>query len=71
MNGFGICINLVRYFVYSQLLRVQSPEGTKRVEVSPSASIRDLYETIHDAFQLNDFGFGVYRERNFSNEVCE
>lgn len=53
-----------------QLLRVQSPEGTKRIEVNASDSLRELYESVHDAFGMSDFGFGVFKERNFSNEVC-
>ncbi|KAJ8965286.1 hypothetical protein NQ317_005969 [Molorchus minor] len=34
------------------LLRVQSPEGTKRLEIAPSVSTSQLYETVHDAFDL-------------------
>lgn len=54
----------------SQLLRVQSPEGTKRIEVLPTATVRELYESIHDAFQLDNFNFAVYGERNYKNELA-
>lgn len=53
-----------------QLLRVQSPEGTKRIEILPSATVRDLYEHIHNAFELNGYGFAVYRERNYTKELA-
>lgn len=52
-----------------QLLRVQSPEGTKRIEILPSASLRELYESIHDAFQLDGYNFSVYGERSYKNEL--
>ncbi|KAJ8948637.1 hypothetical protein NQ318_022704 [Aromia moschata] len=39
------------------LLRVQSPEGTKRIEISPSASTCQLFEAVHDAFDLKSFAF--------------
>lgn len=53
-----------------QLLRVQSPEGTKRIEILPSATVRDLYEQIQNAFQLDGYGFAVYRERNHTKELA-
>lgn len=57
-------------FYFAQLLRVQSPEGTKRVELVPTATIRELYEAIQDAFQLDEFNFAVYGERNYKNELA-
>lgn len=58
------------FYLQFQLLRVQSPEGTKRIEILPTSSIRDLYETIHDAFNLDGYGFTVFRERNFTKELA-
>lgn len=52
------------------MLRVQSPEGTKRIEVSASASTCQLFETIHDAFDLNSFAFALYKEKNKKNEIA-
>lgn len=63
---FTICFC---FFFSAQLLRVQSPEGTKRIELLPSATIRELYEAIHDAFELDSYNFGVYGERNYKNEL--
>lgn len=66
LNNCGLLI--VRSFFSLQVLRVQSPEGTKRIEILPSATMRDLYEQIHNAFQLD--GFAVYRERNYTKELA-
>nr|CAH7741553.1 unnamed protein product [Callosobruchus chinensis] len=52
------------------LLRVQSPEGTRRIEISPAASATRLYETVHDAFDLNSFTFSLYKEKNKKNEIA-
>ncbi|CAH1116427.1 unnamed protein product [Phaedon cochleariae] len=51
------------------MLRVQSPEGTKRVEVSLSSSTCQLFEAVHDTFKLNSFAFELYREKNKKNEI--
>lgn len=55
--------------ICKQILRVQSPEGTKRIEILPTATIRELYESIHDALQLDGYNFAVYGERNYKNEL--
>lgn len=57
------------WIFFAQLLRVQSPEGTKRIEILPSATVRQLYESIHDAFELDSYNFAVYGERNYKNEL--
>lgn len=51
------------------MLRVQSPDGTKRIEVSASSTTCQLYEMIHDTFNLNSFAFALYKERNKINEI--
>uniref|UniRef100_A0A6P7FF04 Nuclear protein localization protein 4 homolog n=1 Tax=Diabrotica virgifera virgifera TaxID=50390 RepID=A0A6P7FF04_DIAVI len=51
------------------LLRVQSPEGTKRVEISASSTTCQLFETVHDAFELNSFAFALYKEKNKKSEI--
>lgn len=48
---------------------MQSSEGTKRVEVSASSTTCQLYEIIHDTFNLNSFAFSIYKERNKTNEI--
>ncbi|XP_031788253.1 nuclear protein localization protein 4 homolog isoform X2 [Nasonia vitripennis] len=51
------------------LLRVQSAEGTKRVEVQPSDTVSQLFEKIYDVFELQSFGFGLYKQRNQKEEI--
>lgn len=52
-----------------QILRIQSPEGTKRVEVGSTDSTSQLFERVHDTFDLNSFAFALYKERNQRNEI--
>jgi len=51
------------------LLRVQSPEGTRRVEVTPSNTTRDLFEKIAQVFGLNGYSFSLYCGRDKSREI--
>ncbi|RZF33940.1 hypothetical protein LSTR_LSTR006322 [Laodelphax striatellus] len=51
------------------VLRVQSAEGTKRVEVQPSDTIVKLFEKVHDVFSLSGFAFSLFRERNSKDEL--
>lgn len=64
------CCYFFIQFYFTQLLRVQSSEGTKRVELPPTATIHELYESIHDAFELDGYNFAVYGERNYKNELA-
>ncbi|XP_063240534.1 LOW QUALITY PROTEIN: nuclear protein localization protein 4 homolog [Bacillus rossius redtenbacheri] len=50
-------------------VRVQSPEGTKRVDVEPSDSIFQLFEKVHETFGLNSYAFALYRERSQRGEL--
>ncbi|XP_049869499.1 nuclear protein localization protein 4 homolog [Pectinophora gossypiella] len=50
-------------------LRVQSSEGTARVEVSESEVTAQLYERVHDALQLASFAFALYRDRARKDEL--
>lgn len=52
------------------MLRVQSPEGTKRIEISTTASLQELYASVHDVFQLDGYNFTIYTERNYQNELA-
>ncbi|XP_077294735.1 nuclear protein localization 4 isoform X2 [Arctopsyche grandis] len=51
------------------VLRIQSPEGTKRVDVEPTASTFNLFEKVFEAFNLNSFGFALYKNRNQNEEI--
>lgn len=37
---------LDRNVVFSQMLRIQSPEGTRRIEISDSSPTAELYEKV-------------------------
>lgn len=50
-------------------MRVQSSEGTKRIEINASSTTCQLYEVIHDTFNLNSFAFVLYKERNKQSEI--
>jgi len=52
-----------------QLLRIQSPNGTKRVEISSSDSTLRLYEVVRDAFDFPGFLFAIYKERGRKQEM--
>ncbi|KAI9580713.1 hypothetical protein GQX74_013214 [Glossina fuscipes] len=49
------------------LVRIQSPEGIKRIEISPKSSFKQLYECVQRVLKID--GFGLFKERNFSNEL--
>ncbi|KAK0173737.1 hypothetical protein PV328_006888 [Microctonus aethiopoides] len=50
-------------------LRVQSPEGTKRIDVDPTDTVCQLFEKIYDVFQLTSFGFSLFKEKNHKDEL--
>lgn len=51
-------------------MRVQSAEGTKRIEITASSSTSKLFETIYDAFELNSYAFALYKEKNRKGEIA-
>ncbi|XP_058454688.1 nuclear protein localization protein 4 homolog isoform X2 [Malaya genurostris] len=50
------------------VLRIQSAEGTKRVEIAENGSLRELYDLVHSSLPNSD-GFALYKERNCSKEL--
>ncbi|XP_053608097.1 nuclear protein localization protein 4 homolog [Plodia interpunctella] len=50
-------------------LRVQSSEGTARVELQPSDVTAALYERVHEALHLTTFGFALHRDRACREEI--
>jgi len=46
LNKYKFIHYLYAVFIYFQILRVQSPEGTKRIEILPSDTISQLYEKV-------------------------
>ncbi|XP_022916335.1 nuclear protein localization protein 4 homolog isoform X2 [Onthophagus taurus] len=51
------------------MLRVQSADGTKRIEVSSSSLTCQLYEQVYQSFGLNSYDFALYKERNRKDEI--
>ncbi|XP_053697896.1 nuclear protein localization protein 4 homolog isoform X2 [Sabethes cyaneus] len=51
------------------VLRIQSSDGTKRVEIPENGTLRDLYELVHSSFSFDDYGFALFKERNCSKEI--
>ncbi|KAK5641222.1 hypothetical protein RI129_009769 [Pyrocoelia pectoralis] len=52
------------------LLRVQSSEGTKRIEIKTSDTTCQLYERVHSTFDLNSFAFALYKQKNQKDEIA-
>jgi len=52
----------------SMILRIQTNEGMKRVEVSPADTINKLYEKIADAIKQNN-GFKLCKDRAYLEEI--
>ncbi|XP_063618820.1 nuclear protein localization protein 4 homolog [Cydia splendana] len=50
-------------------LRVQSAEGTTRVDMSSGDVTAALYERVHDALHLRSFAFALHRDRAKTDEL--
>ncbi|KAK6643250.1 hypothetical protein RUM43_004755 [Polyplax serrata] len=51
------------------ILRIQSPEGTKRIEIDKSETTITLYERVHDVFNLTGYRFVLYKEKGHKGEL--
>ncbi|KAA0187276.1 hypothetical protein HAZT_HAZT001750 [Hyalella azteca] len=52
------------------LLRVQSPDGTKRIEVTPSESLQQLYDKASMVFGVPADHFSIYQDRTRKQELA-
>lgn len=52
-----------------QILRVQSAEGTARVEACAADSTAALYELVHAALALSSFAFALHKDRQRREEL--
>lgn len=52
-----------------QTLRVQSAEGTVRVDMLESDATAQLFDRVHDEFNLSSFAFALFRDRARRDEV--
>ncbi|KAF4525902.1 hypothetical protein B566_EDAN013152 [Ephemera danica] len=53
------------------ILRIQSCDGTKRIQASPSDTTKDLFEKAHDAFGYSSYNFALYygTDRKSAREI--
>ncbi|CAG0887577.1 unnamed protein product [Darwinula stevensoni] len=51
------------------ILRVQSPDGTQRITISPSATTKELYEKVHASFNMPSFMFSLYKNKKRTGEI--
>ncbi|XP_023176192.1 nuclear protein localization protein 4 homolog isoform X2 [Drosophila hydei] len=49
------------------LIRVQSAEGIKRIEISPKSNLKQLYDSVQNVLKVD--GFALFMERNFATEL--
>lgn len=56
-------------FLLLQILRVQTPDGTRRIEIELQRTLSNLYELIQKTFAFDDFNFVIYKERNYTQEL--
>lgn len=53
-----------------QIIRVQSADGTKRVEVKPTDTTKTLYEKVHEVHELSSFDFSLSTSRDLKTEIA-
>lgn len=51
------------------IIRVQSADGMKRIEIGPKTSLKNLYEYVKQQIPV-DGQFALFKERNFTNELA-
>ncbi|XP_046660206.1 nuclear protein localization protein 4 homolog isoform X2 [Homalodisca vitripennis] len=51
------------------ILRIQSPDGTKRIDVDTNDTTVTIFEKVHDVFSLPGFTFALYRQKNRKEEL--
>ncbi|XP_002123974.2 nuclear protein localization protein 4 homolog [Ciona intestinalis] len=51
------------------IIRIQSCDGTKRIEVSSSDTVASLLQQVEKSFALKGDGWGVFKSRNYQDEV--
>lgn len=52
-----------------QILRVQSPEGTTRVEMQDTDVTAQLFERVYESLHLNTFAFVLHKDRQRKEEI--
>ena len=53
------------------ILRIQTGEGMKRIEVGAADSVKMLYETVGKNFNLDKNGWRLCKDKKYENELSE
>uniref|UniRef100_T1IW71 Nuclear protein localization protein 4 homolog n=1 Tax=Strigamia maritima TaxID=126957 RepID=T1IW71_STRMM len=59
----------MRNMTEKMIIRVQSPDGTKRIETSAKDSTSKFYENVRDAFSLASVNFALFKKPNKIEEI--
>jgi hypothetical protein len=51
------------------VIRIQTPNGIKRITVPASATLKDVYEIAYTALSLVDYGFSLFKDRSCNDEL--
>ncbi|KAL0279488.1 UNVERIFIED_CONTAM: hypothetical protein PYX00_001032 [Menopon gallinae] len=51
------------------IIRIESADGTKRVQLHETETIKHLYERVFDAFSFTDFNFKLFKKRGQKDEL--
>ncbi|KAK8376851.1 hypothetical protein O3P69_010052 [Scylla paramamosain] len=54
----------------AMIIRVQSADGTKRVEVKPTDTTKTLYEKVYEIHNLSSFDFTLTTSRDIKSEIA-
>lgn len=65
----AVVVLLVMSHIKNIVLRIQSPEGTRRINIGSDDKLCGLYEKVRDAFSLSSFAFSLCRSRNLKEEL--
>lgn len=52
------------------MLRIQSADGTRRVELNSNDKVSSLFEKVRETFELNSSVFALYKDRNHKEEIA-
>lgn len=50
-------------------MRIESPVGTRRIQINPSETTFNLFEKVHSEFDLNSYSFALFKQRSQKDEV--
>lgn len=62
--------DIVQHNVPFQIIRVQSADGTKRVEVKPTDTTKTLYEKVYEIHNLSSYDFALTTSRDIKSEIA-